>query len=77
MSQKEKVLIIEDEESIARFTGTALKRNGYDVLYALSGQEGLSIASSHTRIWLSWIWVSRTRMALKFLEDCVPGHPCR
>jgi len=48
MSQKEKVLIIEDEESIARFTGTALKRNGYDVLYALSGQEGLSIASSHT-----------------------------
>lgn len=47
MSIKDKILIIEDERSISSFIGAILSANGYDVLYADSGKEALSMISSH------------------------------
>lgn len=40
------ILIVEDEEKIARFLELELKHEGYQVLKAVSGREGLSIAES-------------------------------
>jgi DNA-binding response OmpR family regulator len=40
---KKKILIIEDEEPIRKFTSINLRRNNFDVLEAGSGEEGLSI----------------------------------
>ncbi|NLK43117.1 MAG: response regulator transcription factor [Tissierellia bacterium] len=42
----EKILIIEDEEKIARFIELELKYEGYDVEKAFNGREGLELASS-------------------------------
>ena len=41
------VLIIEDESSIRRFVGVTLKSNGFSVVEAGTGSEGLSLAGSH------------------------------
>lgn len=40
------ILIVEDEEKIARFLELELKHEGYQVMKAVSGREGLSIAES-------------------------------
>ena len=40
------ILIVEDEEKIARFLELELKHEGYQVVKAVSGREGLSIAES-------------------------------
>jgi two-component system KDP operon response regulator KdpE len=47
MDVKPLVLVIEDEEVIANFMATALGSNGYRVVKAGSGQEGLSLVLSH------------------------------
>ena len=47
MKLKDKVLIIEDEQSISNFISTILGANGYDTLSAGSGEEALSLISSH------------------------------
>jgi two-component system KDP operon response regulator KdpE len=47
MDVKPLVLIIEDEEVIQNFLATALGSNGYRVVKAASGQEGLSLILSH------------------------------
>lgn len=46
MTTKIKVLLIEDDKSISRFITTTLEGNGYKVTSALSGKEGLSLATS-------------------------------
>ncbi len=47
MNIREKVLIVEDEKSIAHFISTVLNNNGYEVMRARTGQEALSMVSSH------------------------------
>ena len=47
MTIREKVLIVEDEKSIAHFISTILSSNGYDPLLARSGAEAMTMISSH------------------------------
>ncbi|MEG1658625.1 MAG: response regulator transcription factor [Oscillibacter sp.] len=47
MNIRDKVLIVEDEKSIAHFISTILNSNGYEALLARSGAEAQSIISSH------------------------------
>lgn len=48
MSQGALVLIIEDEKPIRRFLCAYLESQGYRILEAETGQEGLHLAASHT-----------------------------
>jgi DNA-binding NtrC family response regulator len=43
MKTKLTLLVIEDEASVQAFLRTALERNGYDVVMANSGEEGLKL----------------------------------
>ena len=45
---KEKVLFIEDEESLQRTLTDALREAGYDALSAYDGEQGLEVARSQT-----------------------------
>lgn len=47
MNIKDKILVVEDEKSIAGFIRAILSTNGYDVLLASSGSEAFSMISSH------------------------------
>ena len=47
MNIREKILIVEDEKSIAHFISTILTANGYDAMRASSGAEAMSMISSH------------------------------
>ena len=44
--ETETILIVEDEEKIARFLELELKHEGYQVLKALTGRQGLALAES-------------------------------
>lgn len=43
---KIKILLIEDDKSISRFITTSLEGNGYKIMAALTGKEGISLAAS-------------------------------
>ena len=47
MSYKQKILIVEDEAKIAGFISTVLTTNGYETIIASTGNEGISMISSH------------------------------
>ena len=47
MNIKEKILVVEDEKSIAHFISTVLNNNGYEAMRARTGQEALAMVSSH------------------------------
>ena len=47
MKIKDKVLIVEDEQSISNFTSAILTANGYDTLTVRTGEEALTMISSH------------------------------
>jgi two-component system KDP operon response regulator KdpE len=47
MNIREKILIIEDEETISHFISTVLNNNGYESVQAHTGNEALSMISSH------------------------------
>ena len=47
MSNKLKILVVEDEEAISNFIATTLKANGYNVIMARTGKEALSMIPSH------------------------------
>ena len=47
MKIKDKVLIVEDEQSISNFISTILSANGYDTMIARTGEEALTMISSH------------------------------
>ena len=47
MQIRDRILIIEDEKSIAGFMKATLSSNGYDVMLVQSGSEALSMISSH------------------------------
>ena len=44
---RETVLVVEDEEAVRAFAVESLRRHGYQVLSASSGEEALSVASTH------------------------------
>lgn len=47
MNIRDKVLIVEDEQSIANLISTILSTNGYDTMLVRSGEEALTMISSH------------------------------
>ena len=47
MTIRDKILIVEDEQSIARFISAILNANGYETILARSGAEALSVVSSN------------------------------
>ena len=47
MKIKDKVLIVEDEQSISNFISAILNANGYDTLTVRTGEEALTMISSH------------------------------
>ena len=47
MNIKEKILVVEDEQSIAHFISTVLNNNGYEAMRARTGQEAQFMVSSH------------------------------
>lgn len=47
MKIKDRVLIIEDEDSISSFIATILNANNYDAMTARTGSEAISIITSH------------------------------
>jgi len=47
MNIRDKVLIVEDEQSIANLISTILSTNGYDTILVRSGEEALTMISSH------------------------------
>jgi len=47
MKIKDKVLVVEDEQSISNFISTILNANGYDTLIVRTGEEALTMISSH------------------------------
>ena len=46
-SIKDKILVIEDEQTISNFISAILAANGYDVLVARTGMMAESMISSH------------------------------
>ncbi len=47
MTIREKILVVEDEKSISHFISAVLSTNGYEAMQARTGQEALSMISSH------------------------------
>ena len=47
MNIREKILVVEDEKSIAQFIAAVLDGQGYETIQARTGQEGLSMITSH------------------------------
>jgi len=47
LSVKERVLVAEDDRGISIYLKTTLSANGYDVILSTTGQEALSLISSH------------------------------
>jgi two-component system KDP operon response regulator KdpE len=47
MNIREKILVVEDEKSISRFISATLNSNGYEAVQARTGEEAMSMISSH------------------------------
>ncbi|MCI8971238.1 MAG: response regulator, partial [Oscillibacter sp.] len=47
MNIREKILVVEDEKSIAQFIAAVLDGQGYETIQARTGAEGLSMITSH------------------------------
>ena len=47
MKIKDKILVVEDEQSISNFIAAILESNGYDTMTVRSGEEALSMIASH------------------------------
>lgn len=47
MNIRDKILVVEDEKTIAGFISTILTGNGYEVIRAQTGKEALSMIASH------------------------------
>ena len=58
-AQSPRILIIDDEPQIHRFLRPALEANGFEMLSAMTGAEGLAALTRRTR-WC-WIWAFPTR----------------
>mgnify|MGYP000049042267 CR=1 FL=1 len=70
---KIKVLLIEDDRSISNFITATMDREGYKIMHALNGREGLSLSTSFCpnvilldlgcRTWTDW----------RYCKSCAPG----
>ena len=60
---KIKVLLIEDDRSISNFITATMDREGYKIMHALNGREGLSLSTSFCRTWTGW----------RYYRNSVPG----
>ena len=49
-----RILIVEDERNLARFVSLELQHEGYDVVTADNGREGLEMALEKDFILFSW-----------------------
>ena len=47
MNIREKILVVEDEKSIAHFISTVLNNNGYETIQVPTGREALTMIASH------------------------------
>ena len=47
METRDKILIVEDDETIAAFLVAVLNANGFDTIRASMGREAVSLISSH------------------------------
>ena len=47
METKDKILIVEDDDTIAAFLVAVLNANGFDTIRAGMGREAVSLISSH------------------------------
>jgi two-component system, OmpR family, alkaline phosphatase synthesis response regulator PhoP len=47
MNDTNKILLVDDEEDILNFLSYNLKKEGYDVLTALNGHDGIALAKKH------------------------------
>ena len=47
MNIREKILVVEDEKNISHFISAVLNTNGYEAMQARTGEEALSMISSH------------------------------
>lgn len=47
METKDKILIVEDDETIAAFLIAVLEANGFDTIRASLGREAVTLISSH------------------------------
>lgn len=47
MKIKDKVLIVEDEQSISNFISMILQASGFDTIVVRTGEEALTMVSSH------------------------------
>ena len=74
MNIREKILIVEDEKSIAHFISTILNSNDYETLLARSGSEAKTMISSHCPDLSSSISVCRTWTALTSCASCARGR---
>src|SRR5438105_3733615 len=48
MSDKHRILLVDDEEDILNFLSYNLKKEGYEVYTALNGHDGIALAKKHT-----------------------------
>jgi twitching motility two-component system response regulator PilH len=46
MSEKKKILVVDDEPDVVRWLTVMLENNGYDAIAAINGREGFDQASS-------------------------------
>ena len=77
MNIREKILVIEDEKSIAHFISTILTANGYDAMRASSGAEAMSMISSHCPDLVILIWACRIWTVWTSCVRSAAGLPCR
>ena len=47
MSDKVKLLVVEDDPGITTYLNATLRANGYDVILAENGEDALRLAASH------------------------------
>lgn len=77
MSKRSLVLIIDDEPQIRRFLRISLVSQGFGVIEAASGADGLAQSRRRGPTWCCSILACRIWIARRCWMLCVPIAPCR
>ena len=67
-----KVLVIEDNDKNRYLISFILKGAGYEVIEAITGEEGIGMAEADTRIWS--LWTSSYQVLTGMKPHGVSGH---